>query len=273
MSTDNADLLRFAAEYADKDIDLFDLLGVDALTPKEDIHRAWRKRSIKYHPDQAKDKFDASKWELFERARDVLSDPAARAAYEQAMKAKLLRKQEREAMDRESKRYADDLEAAEGAHRRRQQAARQRDQEAMQRERDRLAEAQRMREEEERRRAEAETELADLAEAKRRLREKKEEKGRRRKAKESMRAAGKPAEPVNGVVLVPGDYVADVGADKKKYWHLVCDKLRAVQAVRKLAKAGATDEELRLAEQQVTLARQRIADAETRFQQETAAAS
>lgn len=273
MSTEKADLLHFAAEYAEKDIDLFDLLGVDALTPKEDIHRAWRKRSIKYHPDHAKANFDASKWELFERARDILSDPNARATYEQAMKAKLLRKQEREAMDRESKKYADDLEAAENAHWRKQQADQQRDQEVMQKERDRLAEAQRMRQEEERRQAEAEMELADLAEAKRRLREKKEEKARRRQAKESMKAAGKPAGPANGVVLVPGDYIADIDPDKKKYWHLVCDKLRAVQAVRKLAKAGATDEELQMAESQVVLARQRIANAERKFQQETAAAS
>lgn len=273
MSTDNAELLRFAAEYAEKDIDLYEVLGVDALTPKDDVHRAWRKRSRKLHPDQAKENFDAAKWELLERGRDVLLDSNARAVYEQAMKSKLLRKQEREAMDREQKKYADDLEAAENAHRQKQQAEQQRNQEVMQKERDRLAEAQRMRQEEEKRQAEAEVEMADLAEAKRRLKEKKEEKARRKQAKESMKAAGKPAGPVNGVVLVPGDYIVDIGTDKKKYWHLVCDKLRAVQAVRKLAKEGATPEELQLAEKQVILARQRIADAETRFQQETATAS
>ena len=41
MAEDNKDLLSYAQEYSEKDIDLYDLLGVDALTPKEDIHRAW----------------------------------------------------------------------------------------------------------------------------------------------------------------------------------------------------------------------------------------
>jgi DnaJ homolog subfamily C member 17 len=269
MSSDNADLLRFAAEYAEKDVDLFDLLGVDALTPKEDIQRAWRKSSMRYHPDKAGASFDPEKWELFERARDILRDPNARAAYESAMKAKLLRKQEREAMDRESKKYADDLEAAENAHRMTQQAQQQRDQEVMQKERDRLAEAQRMRQQEEQRQADAELEMADLAEARRRLKEKKEEKARRKQAKDSMKAAGRPTGPVNGVVLVPGDYIVDLGSDKKQYYQLVCDKLRAAQGVRKLANAGASSEELRAAEQQVFEARQRIADAESKYQQET----
>lgn len=268
MSEDKTDLLRLADEYADKDVDLFDLLGVDALTPKDDIHRAWRKASLKYHPDKAGAAFDASKWELFERARDVLSEPNARAAYENAMKAKLLRKQERQAMDKERQRFADDLEAAENAHRMAQQAQQDKDREGMQKERERLAEAQRMRDEETKRQAEAEQEMADLMEAKRRLKEKKEEKARRKLAKELLKAAGRPAGPVNGVVLVPGDYVADLGAVKKQYWELVCDKLRAVQAARNLSKANATSEELQQAEYDVQEARRRIAEAERRFEQE-----
>ena len=244
MGDDNkADLLRFANEYADKDVDLFDLLGVDALTTKPDIHRAWRKRSLKY-------------------------DPGARAAYEQATKAKLLRRQEREALDREQRRYADDLEAAERAARQQREDKAQRDREAVERERARLAEAQRMRDEEISRQREAEQEMEMLAEAKRRVREKKEEKARRKLAKESMKAAGRPAGPVNGVVLVPGDYVAELGSVRKPYWELVCDKLRAVQQARNLAKAGAAPDELQQAEQGVQEARRRIADAETKFREQ-----
>ena len=268
--SNKADLLRFASEYADKDVDLFDLLGVDALTPKPDIHRAWRKRSLKYHPDKAGDTFDAAKWELFERARDVLSDPAARAAYEQAMKAKLLRRQERDALDREQRKYADDLEAAEKAARQQREDRVQRDREALDKERARLAEAQRMREEELSRQREAEQEMEMLAEAKRRVKEKKEEKARRKLAKESMKAAGRPAGPMNGVVLVPGDYIADSASVQKPYWELVCDKLRAVQQARNLAKAGAAPEELQQAEQGVQEARRRIAAAETRFREQKA---
>ncbi|PNY27914.1 Pre-mRNA-splicing factor cwf23 [Tolypocladium capitatum] len=275
MSDDNKDLLRFANEYADQNVDLYDLLGVDALTSKEDIHRAWRKRSLKHHPDKAGDKFDASKWELFERARDVLSDPSARAAYDQASKAKLLRKQEREAMDKERKKFADDLEAREGAAMHLRQEKEQRDREALQRERERLAEEQRMRNEEQRRQAEAAQEMEDLAEARRRLKEKRDEKARKRQAKESIKASmgvGKPAGPDNGGVNVPGDYMANLGGVNKRYWELVCDKLRAVQAVRDLQKqAVTTAEELQRAEEGVQEARRRIHEAEVKYQREAAA--
>ncbi|KAF4121289.1 DnaJ-like protein subfamily C member 17 [Geosmithia morbida] len=276
MADDNkADLVRFASEYADKDIDLFDLLGIDALTPKADIHRAWRKRSLKYHPDKAGEAFDASKWELFERARDVLSDESARLAYEQATKSKLLRRQERDALDRDRRRYADELEAAERAARQEREAKTQKDREAMDRERARLAEAQRMRDQEIKRQAEAEQEHDMLAEARRRVRERKEEKARRKMAKETNKAAGRPAGvPVNGVVLVPGDYVADLpdgDASKKQYWELVCDKLRAVQAARNLAGSEAAADDIRSAEASVHEARQRISLAEDKYRQETAA--
>lgn len=275
MSDDKADLLRFANEYADKNIDLYELLGVDALTPKEDIHRAWRKASLNYHPDKARDKFDASKWELFERARDILSDPNARAAYDQSLKAKLLRKQEREAMDKEHQKFADDLEARENAHRQQRQQQQQRDREKMDKERERLAEEQRIHEEEKKRQAEAAQEMEDLAEARRRLKEKKEEKARRKQVKESLKATGavkKPSGPANGAILVPGDYVVDVGTSRKMYWELVCDKLRAVQAVRNLQKNGSTNsQELEEAEREMKEARQRIHEAEMKFQRDTAA--
>ncbi|KAL5092575.1 hypothetical protein Trisim1_001128 [Trichoderma cf. simile WF8] len=275
MSDDKkADLLGFANEYVDKNIDLYELLGVDALTPKEDIHRAWRKASLNYHPDKARENFDAAKWELFERARDILSDPNARAAYDQSLKAKLLRKQEREAMDREHQKFADDLEARENAHRQQRQQQQQREQEKLDKERERLAEEQRFHEEEKKRQAEAAQEMEDLAEARRRLKEKKEEKARRKQVKESLKATGavkKFSGPANGAVLVPGDYLVDLGSVKKMYWELVCDKLRAVQAVRNLQKLDVTNsEELENAEKEMREARQRIYDAETKFQQNAA---
>lgn len=274
MSDDNKDLLRFATEYADQNVDLYDLLGVDALTSKEDIHRAWRKRSLKHHPDKAGDKFDASKWELFERARDVLSDPNARVAYDQSSKAKLLRKQEREAMDKERKKFADDLEAREGAATRLRQEKEQRDREVLQKERERLAEERRMHDEERRRQTVAAQEMEDLAEARRRLKEKKDEKARKKQAKESVKAsigASKPTGPDNGAINVPGDYVANLGDVNKKYWELVCDKLRAVQAVRNLRKQAVTAEELQEAEEGVQEARRRIHEAEVKYQREAAA--
>lgn len=275
MSDDKAELLRFANEYADKNVDLYELLGVDALTPKEDIHRAWRKASLNYHPDKAREKFDASKWELFERAREILSDPNARAAYDQTLKAKLLRRQERDAMDKEHQKFADDLEARENAHRQQREQQQQRDRENLDKERERLAEEQRIHEEEKRRQAEAAQEMEDLAEARRRLKEKKEEKARRKQVKESLKATGavkKSSGPANGAILVPGDYLVDLGSVKKMYWELVCDKLRAVQAVRNLQKLDVTNsQELEDAEKEMREARQRIHEAEIKFRQDTAA--
>lgn len=274
MADDNQDLLRYAQEYADKDVDLYELLGVDALTPKEDIHRAWRKRSLKYHPDKAGENFDAEKWELFERARDVLSDPSARGRYDASAKAKLLRRQEREAMDKERKRFADDLEAAENRHRDEQAAKKRSESDALNKERERLAEAQRLREEEKKRQEAAAQEMEDLAEARRRLKDKKEEKARRRQAKETKKtvsAAGRTPGAVNGVIPVPGDYVVDLGEVKKQYWELVCDKLRAVQAARNLAKIQPTEEQVKEAEDGVREARRRIHEAELNFQKETMA--
>ncbi|KAL7791038.1 hypothetical protein V8C37DRAFT_383302 [Trichoderma ceciliae] len=275
MSDYKADLLRFANEYADKNVDLYELLGMDALTSKGDIRRAWKIASFDYHPDKAGANFDASKWELFERARDILSDADARAAYDQSLKAKLLRKQERESMDMEHKKFADELEARENAHRQQKQQQQQRDREKMDKERERLAEEQRIHEEEKRRQAEAAQEMEDLTEARRRLKEKKEEKARRKQVKESLKATGavkKPSGPANGAILVPGDYVVDLGTVKKMYWELVCDKLRAVQALRNLQKLDLTNsQDLEEAERGMREARQRIHEAEIKFQQESAA--
>lgn len=280
MADDNRDVLRYAAEYAEKQVDLYDLLGIDALTSKEDIRRAWRKRSLKYHPDKAGDNFDAEKWELFERARDILADDSARATYDATMKAKLLRKQERAAMDKERKRFADDLEAAENAARQQQQAKQQQDREMLQKERERLAELQKMRDEENLRQAAAAQEMDDMAEAKRRLKERKEEKARRRQAKEQMKASpmyrSQAKGPANGAVAVPGEYLVDVDGKKRMYWELVCDKLRATQALRDLETAAEADipdlpDALSRALNHVTEAKHQIHEAETTFQRQTAA--
>ncbi|KAI6087504.1 DnaJ-domain-containing protein [Hypoxylon rubiginosum] len=109
---DKSDLLLYAKEYATTQ-DLYELLGVTSDTPKEDVHRAWRKRSLKYHPDKAGANFDAEKWELFERARDVLSDAAARDVYDSQRSAALVREEQRRAMDAKKRAMVEDLEARE----------------------------------------------------------------------------------------------------------------------------------------------------------------
>ena len=276
MSEDKGDLLRLASEYADKNLDLYDLLGVDALTSKVDIHRAWRKRSLKYHPDKAGASFDAEKWELFERARDVLSDPSARSAYDVASKAKLLRKQEREAMNKERQKFADDLEGREAAAKESRLDKEQKERQAMQMERERLAEAHRLREEEQKRQVRALQEVEDLAEASRRLKKKKEDKARKKQAKSSLKATGHgglSTGPANGVVAVPGAYLVGEGDSRQRYWELVCDKLRAVQAVKDLLSSRnlLQPEAVAAAERELQDVRKRIQTAEAQYQSETTA--
>jgi DnaJ family protein C protein 17 len=48
--------------------DLYALLGVDATTPAEDIHRAWKRATLRSHPDRAGIHYDAGKYELLRRA-------------------------------------------------------------------------------------------------------------------------------------------------------------------------------------------------------------
>ncbi|KAF4984541.1 hypothetical protein FDECE_17068 [Fusarium decemcellulare] len=277
MEPKTADLLPYAQEYASKDIDLYDLLGIDALTQKDDIHRAWRKRSRHFHPDKMGANFQPEKWELFERARDILCDTEARAAYDSAIKAALLRKQERDAMDKQRKHFVDDLEARENAWKRQREEKEQREKEEIEKERERLFEQRRMREEEEKRQADAAQEMEDLAEARRRLKEKKEKKKQDEAREKFLRKSRKAAEaadtktttePLNGVMNVPGDYSMDFGTDRRLYWELVCDKLRAVQAVRNLQKREATPEEYQEAEKGLLAAKMRIHQAEVKFAEE-----
>ncbi|KAK8022044.1 hypothetical protein PG993_012811 [Apiospora rasikravindrae] len=118
---EKSELLALAREYA-KTEDLFDLLGIDALKAEDqaEVRRAWRKASLKYHPDKvggpSGDGFNdamKAKWELLERAREILSDPATREAYNSARSAILVREQQRAAMDAKKRAMIEDLEARE----------------------------------------------------------------------------------------------------------------------------------------------------------------
>jgi len=155
---ENAELLQQARDFASQDVDLYAELSVDVTATKENIHRAWRKTSLKYHPDKTGAAFDAEKYEKYERYRNVLTEPAARAAYDQARGASLLRKRERERMNSKRRAMLDDLEAREGEAKRQRQEADEKARE-LDRERARMVEENRVlleqRDRERRREAEA----------------------------------------------------------------------------------------------------------------------
>lgn len=112
MEDKKSELLQYAREYATANKDLYELLSVSVDAAQPEVHRAWRKASLKHHPDKAKN-FDPEIWQLFERARDVLSSPEARAAYDSARAAALQAQKARAALDAKRRAMIDDLEARE----------------------------------------------------------------------------------------------------------------------------------------------------------------
>ncbi|KAI0911905.1 hypothetical protein F4823DRAFT_256058 [Ustulina deusta] len=112
MEDKKSELLQYAREYATANKDLYELLSVPSDAAQPEVHRAWRKASLKHHPDKAKN-FDPEIWQLFERARDVLSSPEARAAYDSARAAAVQAQKARAALDAKKRAMIDDLEARE----------------------------------------------------------------------------------------------------------------------------------------------------------------
>ncbi|KAI5928441.1 hypothetical protein F4810DRAFT_643690 [Camillea tinctor] len=160
---DKSELLQYAREYANTQ-DLYALLGVTSDDDKPKIHSKWRKASVRYHPDKTGDAFDPAKWELLERARDVLSSPEARQAYDAARAETLRREQQRAAMDAKRRAMVEDLEARERGVKRKADGGEADRNMMSEAERRRLAEAGRRRMEERRR-------LMEEAEARDRERE------------------------------------------------------------------------------------------------------
>lgn len=200
----SAELLAAAKDAAARGTDYYALLGIDPTddtTPitRESVQRAWRKRSIKYHPDQAGDKFDKEKWEEFGLARDVLASEEARAAYDGARNAVLQKARDKEKMNAKQRRFAEELEEAEGRSRRaaaegaarreeeeRERAAKTAEGRRIVEERQRL-----MREAEERERVRRQKDDEAMGDRERELEEKIAEKRRRREEKRARKEGRK----------------------------------------------------------------------------------
>ena len=142
---DKSELVQYARDCAGRSLDLYALLEVDAATVTDkDVHRAWKKLALRYHPDKAGDAFDATKYELFERARAVLTDAAAREVYDNARSAALHRARQGELLQGKRRRLKEELEAAERAGKRVKEEVVERNTE-LERERARMAEMGRRR--------------------------------------------------------------------------------------------------------------------------------
>jgi DnaJ family protein C protein 17 len=105
-----------AAAYATtSETDFYEILGVspDVLSDSS-LRKAFRKESIKWHPDKNPSPEAAEKFHLLTVAYDIISDPACRAAYDNARAARLAKKRRSEAFDMHRRKMQEDLENREG---------------------------------------------------------------------------------------------------------------------------------------------------------------
>lgn len=200
-SAASTELLTAAKDAAARNIDyyaLLDLTFADGETiTREAVQRAWRKRSLKYHPDKAGANFDKAKWEEFGLARDVLASDEARAAYDGARSALLQKQRERDLMNAKQRRFAEELERAEGNSKRMQEEERARTMRDEQERSMQAAQGKAFMEERKRKMAEAEErererEMRDDEQRDHKIRELEEkiaEKARRRAEKRAKREA------------------------------------------------------------------------------------
>ncbi|RUS84394.1 hypothetical protein EGW08_007856, partial [Elysia chlorotica] len=96
--------------------DLYAILGVPDEASEKELIKGYRKKALKCHPDKNPDNPKAA--ELFHElseALEVLTDAAARAAYDQSRKAKKAALERNKVLDSKRKKFKEDLEAREQA--------------------------------------------------------------------------------------------------------------------------------------------------------------
>jgi len=105
-----------------KDLDLYLLLDVSPDAGDKEIKKSYRKKALKCHPDKNPD--DPKAAELFHQLSEalaILSDPSARKAYDNVLKAKKANEIRNRQLDEKRKKLKDSLEAREAAARKEQE--------------------------------------------------------------------------------------------------------------------------------------------------------
>ncbi|EHK99384.1 putative Pre-mRNA-splicing factor cwc23 [Glarea lozoyensis 74030] len=101
-------------KWTTSEVDFYELLGLTFEQCSEsELRRAYRKTALKYHPDKVGKDFDPDKYELFQAANEVLSDPELKAKYDNHRNAKLLRQRANDLFEGKRRQMKEDLEAAE----------------------------------------------------------------------------------------------------------------------------------------------------------------
>lgn len=98
-------------------IDLYELLDVTEVATKKEIISAYRKKALKCHPDKNPDNPNAAiEFQQLSSALQILTDIAAKAAYDRVWKAKKAAKIRHKELDSKRKKLKEDLEAREKAY-------------------------------------------------------------------------------------------------------------------------------------------------------------
>lgn len=101
------------AEDLDK-LELYVILDVAEDAGEKDILKAYRKKALKCHPDKNPDNPKATEeFHLLSRALEVLTDEAARKAYDNVIKARRNAAERHQALDDKRKKFKEDLESKE----------------------------------------------------------------------------------------------------------------------------------------------------------------
>merc|ERR1719361_1048900 len=97
-----------------KDLDLYLLLDISHEASEKDIKKAYRKKALKCHPDKNPDDPNAALlFHQLQEALAVLTDTAARKAYDNVLKARKANELRNRQLDEKRKRLKDQLESRE----------------------------------------------------------------------------------------------------------------------------------------------------------------
>ena len=100
--------------HATSSIDFYSLLSLTPTATESEIRSAFRKTSLKYHPDKVgSTPENVEQFLLVKIAHDVLSDPKIRALYDQTREAKERRQAETEKLDAGRRKMVSELERRE----------------------------------------------------------------------------------------------------------------------------------------------------------------
>ncbi|KAF2762567.1 DnaJ-domain-containing protein [Pseudovirgaria hyperparasitica] len=106
-------------QHATSTHDFYELLGVSYETSEADIKRAYRKTSLKYHPDKNPGNLNiVEKFHLIGIARDVLLNPEAKALHDKTRIARIQKQRQNDLLEGKRRTMKEDLERRESGFKR-----------------------------------------------------------------------------------------------------------------------------------------------------------